>query len=173
MSDAPGAGSGAPADPIELRRRAFHVPLAITNPSTSHHPDVLGVVADLPATAGHVTVVALCDGTAQLLREPPEPSITGPSTFDVVMASSSLLIAAQIDLDLVPLHEDRTSPPPGALLIHVRTTSGERSTDVDAADVRTDTEHPLHRVIERVLALDDALERSTVDPDAEEEARYR
>lgn len=173
MSDRPPVGSASSADPVGLRRRAFEVPLEIEHPSTSHHPDVLGVVADIPRDGGTATVVALCDGTSQLLCAPPERSITGPSTFDVVMASSSLLTVAQIDLDLVPVHEDRTLPPTDALRLHVRTTSRERTTDIDAADVRMGTEHPLRRVVERVLALVDALERSTIDPVAEAEARYR
>jgi hypothetical protein len=116
-------------------------------PPFPDHPDVAGVVVDIPATGGSATVVALADNTTSLYTSTGGGTIGAGEHATVASATQALLIAVQRQLDGFTAVDDPALPPAGTVRFHVLTTSGRRTEDVPEDCFWGRAAHPLMPVI--------------------------
>src|SRR5262245_60819931 len=83
----------------QLRSQALDAVGAGLAPPPPEHPDVSGVVVDVPAEGGHATVVALTDGTTSLYTSTGGGTIGAGAHAHVDEATDRLLRVAQLHLD--------------------------------------------------------------------------
>jgi hypothetical protein len=96
----------------------------------SSHPNVSGVMIDIPARAGFVTLVALTDDTTSLYTSVGGGTIGAGAHASVAEATHSLLSAVEATLGKFTDEDDGELPPPGKVRIHVLSPSGGRRADV-------------------------------------------
>ena len=82
--------------------------LASTSPE---HPDVAGLVADIPAEGGFVTIVGLADGTSRMYTSIGGGVIGAGAHAAVAAANEVLLVEVQRNIGLF-MHPDEHSWPP-------------------------------------------------------------
>jgi len=144
-----GRGSSRPGEIYDgLRRTALDaVADGVLTPPFEGHPDVAGVVVDVPASGGYATLVALADATASLYTSTGGGTI-GAGTHATVAAEVEVLLGVvQHQLDDVTGPEDTSLPPRGVVRFHVLTPAGGRTADVPEDAFWGRAEHPLMPVI--------------------------
>ncbi|WCO68424.1 hypothetical protein PO878_06745 [Iamia majanohamensis] len=95
-------------------------------PPSDAHPDVLGVVIDIPRPPEVASLVTLADGTTSLYTSSGGGTIGAGGHPPVVRAGAELLVALQHDLDLFPADERVDLPPADMVQLTVLTPSGRR-----------------------------------------------
>ena len=132
------AGSG-------LRERIFDIdPSEVgLRPDGSRH--VWGVVFDQATDSGVLSLISLIDGTTSLAMGSGGGVVGGGAYELVAQASEALVYAAENDLELLVLSDERGHPRSGSTRIWALTYSGTRmaQADTDSLDERT---HPLWRL---------------------------
>lgn len=121
---------------------------------TRYHPDVSGLVVDVPAQGGWASLVAMTDGTTSLYTSVGGGTIGAGAHAPVAVATRRLLSAVQADLDGFLGWSDQELPPPGTVRLHVLSPSIPRTTDVPEAAFWGEVDHPLRPVI---VAVHDVL----------------
>lgn len=83
------------------------------------HPDVSGVVVDIPAEGGFATVVALSDNTTSMYTSTGGGTIGAGEHAEVASATQRLLVEVQRNLGLFSAQDDHELPPLGFVRFHV------------------------------------------------------
>ena len=149
-------GGQGPAAQIysDLRSMALHAAERTTIQRREDHPDVYGVVVDVPAQGGFATVVALGDNTTSFYTS------TGGGTIGaaegrptVAAATHRLLEVVQTQLGSITDNDDEGLPNPGSVRVHVLMENGLRSTDISEDAFWGKVAHPLTPVVAGVQEL--------------------
>lgn len=115
---------------LNLRAMALNaVPRGLTAPPPEH-PDVSGLVVDVPSSGGFVTFVALTDNTTSMYTSTGGGTIGAGERVPVAAANRHLLGEVQGHLLMFSDTADAHLPEPGAVRFHVLSSSGARSADV-------------------------------------------
>jgi hypothetical protein len=128
--------------------------LASTSPV---HQDVVGLIADIPAKGGFVTIVGLADGTSSMYTSVGGGVIGAGTHAAVAAATEAVLVVVQRNLGLFKNRDDRELPPEGLVRLHVLTSSASRRADVPEGAFWGREEHELMPVIATVQNLISAL----------------
>jgi hypothetical protein len=96
------------------------------------HPDVSGLVVDIPATGGFATIVALTDNTTSIYTSEGGGTLGAGGLANVASATQALLSAAQAQLGSFTRPSDSYLPPCGLVRFHVLSRSGGRCEDIPA-----------------------------------------
>jgi len=113
----------------------------------AQHPDVLGVVVDIPASAGTATLVALTDNTTSLYTSTGGGTIGAGEHAAVATATHALLASVQEHLAAFIEPDDGELPASGAVRFHVLLESDRRMIDVPEDAFWGRDTHPLVPVI--------------------------
>jgi hypothetical protein len=129
-----------------LRRMALSaVSHGLTAPGPDH-PEVSGVVVDIPMRGAFATFVALTDGTISMYMSTGGGTIGAGTHAEVSAAARGLLAAIQKDLDLFTLPVNNNFPPAG-VRFHVLSADRPRTEDLPEDVFWGRREHPLNAVI--------------------------
>jgi len=132
----------------DLRSMALHAVERVPIQRRADHPDVYGVVVDIPAQGGHATVVALGDNTTSLYTSTGGGTIgAGEGRPNVAAATHRLLEVVQAHLGSITDDDDGGLPERGSVRLHVLTKKGLRSTDIPEDAFWGRTAHPLTPVV--------------------------
>jgi hypothetical protein len=164
----PKGGGHEAARPYEgLRAMALG---AVTNGLRSpgeDHPDVSGLVVDIPAQEGFATVVALTDDTTSMYMSTGGGTIGAGGQQNVASATHALLAAAQAQLGAFTRLGDSDLPPPGQVRFHLLGPSGSRYQDVPADCFWGRSPHELTPVIAATQDVISAIRSSTPQASAD------
>jgi hypothetical protein len=146
-NDDPG-GSGKSEDVyLGLRRLALEsVANGLELPS-AEHPDVSGVVVDVPSGGSFATIVALTDDTTSMYTSTGGGTLGSGAHHQVAAATHRLLSAVQAQLEAFTSVDRGELPPPGSVRFHVLTATGSRFEDVPEDCFWGRSPHPLLPVI--------------------------
>ena len=128
--------------------------LASTSPE---HPDVAGLVVDIPAKGGFVTIVGLADGASSMYTSVGGGIIGAGTQAAVAAATEAALVEVQRNLGLFKNRDDHALPPEGLVRLHVLTSSASRRVDVPEGAFWGREGHELTPVISTVQNLISAL----------------
>lgn len=101
---------------------------------TPGHPNVAGVVVDIPGDGGWATIVAMTDGTTSLYTSAGGGLIGAGEHEAVAIANTELLDTAQQELDGLALGDDTGHPPADLVRIFILTAAGAGTVDVPSPD---------------------------------------
>ena len=133
--------------------------LVATSPE---HGDVAGIIVDIPAKGGFVTIVGLADGTASMYTSVGGGMLGAGAHATVMAAVEQALAEAQRNIGLFESPDDHGLPPAGSVRFHVLTSPEGRCADVPADAFWGREAHRLMPVITTVQHLITAL--SAVSP---------
>jgi hypothetical protein len=94
------------------------------------HPNVMGLVVDIPAERGFATVVALADNTTSMYTSVGGGTVGAGQHTAVADATQALLRTVEAHLSLFPSEDDASFPGPGQVRFHVLGLSGRRRAEV-------------------------------------------
>jgi hypothetical protein len=137
---------------------------AVTNglqSPSSDHPDVSGLVVDIPAQRGFVTVVALTDNTTSMYTSVGGGTLGAGEHENVAMATQALLAAAQAQLGTFTRSDDAGLPSPGQVRFHLLSPSGGRFEDVPEDSFWGRVPHDLMPVIAATQSVISAISSSS------------
>ncbi len=137
---------------IELRASALDAGPTV-GPPPADHPDVLGVLVDIPHGEAFATVVALADGTTSMYTSSGGGVIGGGQHIEIVQAARTVLRAVQANLVLFPADRDRGLPPVGFVRFTVIGPGGQRIAHVPEAAFWGQEPSPVADLIDPVQAL--------------------
>jgi hypothetical protein len=138
----------------DLRAMALRAADSGALPSASaEHPDVSGVVVDIPASGGTATIVALTDNTTSLYTSTGGGTIGAGEHTNVAAATHGLLTSAQQHLDAFTSTDDGALPGSGSVRLHVLSSAGPRMVDVPEDAFWGRVDHPLMPVIAAVQGV--------------------
>jgi hypothetical protein len=126
----------------------------------AEHPDVGGVVVDVPSGEDCATVVALADGTTSLYYSSGGGIIGAGDHASVAAAALALLAVVSQHLDGFEDVHDAALPPPSHVRFHVLTPSGRRSADVPEPAFWGEQDDELEPVIAAVQDVIAAVRRA-------------
>ncbi len=126
------------------------------------HPDVSGIVVDVPGEGGFATIVALTDGTTSMYTSTGGGQIGAGTHAHVANATQRLLAEVQRNLGHFNSQDDDAFPPEGLVRLHVLTPSAGRRTDVPENAFWGREDHHLMPVIALVQDVITAI--SSVSP---------
>ncbi len=116
-------------------------------PRHDDHPDVYGLVIDIPGQGGSATVVALGDNTTSMYTST-GGGILGAGERPTVAASTQrLLTVTQDHFASFTGNDDGSLPEPGTVRLHVLTSQAPRVADIPGDAFWGRTPHPLLPVI--------------------------
>jgi hypothetical protein len=131
----------------DLREMALRsVDRGVLPAPSPEHPDVSGLVVDIPSSGGTATLIALTDNTSMYTS-------TGGGTIGagehaaVAVATHALLAAAQQHLHAFTERDDGALPTSGSIRFHLLSPSGQRAVDVPEDAFWGRVGHPLMPVI--------------------------
>ena len=124
---------------------------------SSDHPDVSGVVVDVPAQGGFATFVALTDNTTSLYTSTGGGTIGAGEHRPVAEANHRLLTVVEAHLGSFTRKDDGLFPATGSVRLHVLTPSGNRDHDVSEDSFWGRAPSPLMPVIAAVQELITAI----------------
>lgn len=128
------SGSPPPAQVYEeLRTAALEVTEALIGTPPPEHPDVLGVVVDIPREGGTASVVAMADGTTSMYTSTGGGTIGAGAHESVAGATRALLATLQRLIEMFPADERLDLPTAELVQITVITPAGRRRASVPAA----------------------------------------
>lgn len=131
-------------------------------PSPEHeHPDVYGLVVDIPAEGGYVTVAALADDTTSMYTSVGGGIIGSGATDSVAHANHRLLAEVQGRLDRFAEGDDGGLPGPGIVRLHVLTAGDRLGADVPEDAFWGAEAHELTPVIAAVQDMVTAMREAT------------
>jgi hypothetical protein len=116
-------------------------------PPAPAHPNVSGVIVDIPSEGGSATLVALTDNTTSLYTSTGGGTIGAGEHAMVASATQALLESVERHLDLFVVGDDRAMPPAGSVRFHVLGVAEQRTRDVPEDSFWGRAEHPLMPVI--------------------------
>lgn len=116
----------------DLRARALGAADLRLPHRIADHPDVEGIVVDIPASDGFATLVALCDGTTSLYTSPGGGTIGAGQQVAVADATSQALVAFQRSLELLSDNSSTEHPGEDQVRLFALTPGGRRVADVKA-----------------------------------------
>jgi hypothetical protein len=125
------------------------------------HPDVSGVVVDIPAQGGFATVVALTDNTTSMYTSTGGGTIGAGEHVEVAAATHRVLSAVQAQLEAFTRKDDGDLPPAGSVRFHVLTPAGSRSEDVPEDSFWGRAPHQLMPMIVSVQELVTAIREAS------------
>jgi hypothetical protein len=132
----------------DLRERALgSVDSGVLPAPSQEHPDVSGVVVDIPSSGGTATLVALTDNTTSLYTSTGGGTIGAGEHAAVAVATQALLAAAQQHLNAFTELDDGALPASGSIRFHLLSPSGPRAVDVPEDAFWGRVGHPLMPVI--------------------------
>ncbi|HET9730879.1 MAG TPA: hypothetical protein VFR41_15715, partial [Acidimicrobiia bacterium] len=125
-------GDDSPGDVYEqLRAIALGAEGSGALPAASaEHPDVSGLVVDIPASGGTATVVAMTDNTTSLYTSTGGGIIGAGAHAAVATATQALLTSVQQQFDAFTTGDDGSLPAGGSVRFHVLSERGPRMVDV-------------------------------------------
>jgi hypothetical protein len=116
-------------------------------PRHDDHPDVYGLVIDMPGQGGYASVVALGDNTTSMYTST-GGGIIGAGFRPAVAASTQrLLTVTQDHLGSFTGNGDGSLPEPGTVRLHVLTGQASRVADIPADAFWGRSPHPLRPLI--------------------------
>src|SRR5665213_4024849 len=123
-----------PASPEEMYRdlRSMALEAAVSGVIPVHrdHPEVFGLVADIPAQGGYATIVALGDNSTSMYTSTGGGTIGAGERPAVAASTQQLLAVVQAHLDAFASADDGTLPEQGWVRLHVLTDQMPRRADV-------------------------------------------
>ena len=143
----------------DLRQVALGAVEAGLEPPPWEHPDVSGVVVDVPSDGEWMTLAALTDGTTSMYTSPGGGLLGAGTIADVAAATERLLVAAQEQLDRFSEPDDGSHPDAGLVRFHLLRPDGRVRADVPEDAFWGRAEHPLMPVIAAVQQLVSELSR--------------
>ena len=152
------SSTDAPNDVYDdLRTMALDAATRGVVSTSPDHPDVLGLVVDIPAKGGFVTIVGLADSTASMYTSVGGGIIGAGGHASVAAATQAALAEVQQNLGRFNVRDDQALPPDGLVRLHVLTSSGGRHLDLPEGAFWGREEHELMPVIAMVQNLISAL----------------
>lgn len=145
----------------DLRTMALRAVAEGLAPPSSEHPDVSGVVLDIPAQDAYATVVALTDNTTSMYTSVGGGTIGAGEHPQVAEATRRLLSVVQDHLGAFVRHDDGSLPLAGHVRYHLLTPSGNRYVDVPEDGFWGRAEHELIPVIAASQELLSAIREVT------------
>jgi hypothetical protein len=121
------------------------------------HPDVWGLVADIPMHGGFATVVALTDGTASMYTSSGGALLGAGDLPGVADAVRGVLFAAQDELEAFGGSDDGSLPPAGTVRLHLLVPAGGRVIDLAESDFWGREPHRLRPVTDAIMVLVELL----------------
>ena len=143
-----------PASPEEMYRdlRSMALEAAVSGVIPVHrdHPEVFGLVADIPAQGGYATVVALGDNSTSMHTSTDGGTIGAGERPAVAASTQQLLVVVQAHLDAFASADDGALPEQGWVRLHVLTEKVRRRVDVSEDAFWGKASDPLMPVISAV-----------------------
>jgi hypothetical protein len=121
------------------------------------HPDVSGVVVDIPSQDAFATVVGLTDNTTSMYTSTGGGTIGAGEHAAVAAATHRLLTTIQAHLESFDEEDDGSLPPAGSVRFHVLAPTGTHRKDVSEDSFWGRTSHELTPVIGATQELISAL----------------
>lgn len=121
------------------------------------HPDVSGVVVDIPSQDAFATVVGMTDNTTSMYTSTGGGTIGAGEHADVAAATQQLLATIQAHLASFAETDDGALPPAGSVRFHVLTPNGTRRLDVGEDSFWGRAPHELMPVIGATQELISAM----------------
>jgi hypothetical protein len=112
-------------------------------PRHDDHPDVYGLVIDMPGQGGYATVVALGDNTTSMYTSSGGGIIGAGEQPAVAASTQRLLTVTQDHLGSFTGNEDGSLPEPGTVRLHVLTGQAPRVADIPEDAFWGRSPHPL------------------------------
>lgn len=128
----------------------------LTQPSPEH-PDVSGLIVDIPAEGGFVTIVSLTDGTTSVYTSTGGGTVGAGAHEAVAEANERLLSVVQTHLEVFTLASDGSLPDSGHVRFHVLTPSERRYVDVSLDAFWGRADHQLTPMVASVQDLITAI----------------
>lgn len=125
------------------------------------HPDVSGIIIDIPSSGGFVSVVVLTDDTTSMYTSVGGGIIGAGAHAPVAEANRHLLAVVQAHLGLFKSRSDDSLPKPGLVRFHVLGRSMRRGADVGESVFWGQVEDPLTPVVASVQDLITALTKTS------------
>lgn len=158
----PKDGGPEAAGPYEgLRMMALSAVANGLQSPTNDHPDVSGLVVDIPAQGGFATVVALTDNTTSMYTSVGGGTIGAGGHANVASATQALLAAAQAQVRAFTKPDDPDLPPAGQVRFHLLSPAGCRFEDVPEESFWGRAPHELMPVIAATQAVISAISSSS------------
>ena len=160
------AAEGAPAaDPEEMYRSLRAMALGAVDQGLpappAEHPDVAGLVVDIPSEGGYATIVALTDDTTSLYTSTGGGTIGAGNHPQVAALTHVLLAIVQAHLAAFPDPPDDGLPSEGSVRFHVVRPDGGGGADVPVDCFWGQREHDLMPVIAAMQDILTALHQVT------------
>ena len=124
---------------------------------SSDHPDVSGVVVDIPSQGAFATVVGMTDNTTSMYTSTGGGTLGAGEHAAVAAACHQLLATIQAHVDAFGDEDDGSLPSSGSVRFHVLTPTGTRRTDVPEDSFWGRAPHPLMPVIGATQELISAM----------------
>jgi hypothetical protein len=121
------------------------------------HPDVSGLVVDIPFQGGFATIVAMTDNTTSMYTSTGGGTIGAGNHKAIATVTQKLLSVVQDNLGRFARSEDRGLPPLGLVRFHVVSPSEPRTQDVPEECFWGRTPHELIPVISATQAVVSAI----------------
>jgi len=119
-----------PSTYAELRALALGAVAKGIEPASADHPNVSGVVIDIPSGGSYATIVALTDNTTSMYTSVGGGTIGAGQHERVAAVTHALLAAVDAQLDQFTGTDDASLPPAGTVRFHVLTETGGHTKDV-------------------------------------------
>ena len=126
---------------------------------TADHPDVSGVVVDIPSQDAFATVVGLTDNATSMYTSTGGGTIGAGEHAEVAAATHKLLTTIQAHLGSFTGADDGSLPSAGSVGFHVLTPEGTRRVDVPEDSFWGRAPHELVPVIGATQELISAMRR--------------
>ena len=117
---------------------------------SGEHPDVSGMIVDIPSEGGYATVVALTDDTTSLYTSTGGGTIGAGAHANVARLTHQLLAVVQARLEDLSLGATDDLPPVDIVRFHVLSPAGGRCADVPVDCFWGRLDHELMPVIAAV-----------------------
>jgi hypothetical protein len=151
-----------PANPYDgLRDLALNAVGNGLPPPSAEHPDVSGLLVDIPAQGGFVTLVGMTDNATSMYTSVGGGTIGAGERRSVAAATQALLAAVQSNLASFAAGDDRGLPAAGFVRFHVLSPSGARHLDVPEDCYWGRAPHELMPVIAASQAVVSAIRTSS------------
>ena len=124
---------------------------------SADHPDVSGLVIDIPARGGFVTVVALTDSTTSMYTSVGVVKIGAGAHERVATANHALLSVAEASFATFTRSDEGTLPQPTLVRFHLLTPAGSIVADVPEESFWGRARHQLMPVIAATQAVITAI----------------
>jgi hypothetical protein len=111
---------------VGMRQLALEQTPSAVSAEGTDHPDVLGILVDIPSGADFLSITALADGTTSMYTSTGGGVIGAGAHESVRRATAALLRTLQAMIDQLPPSDEVTLPPADLVLVTVITPSGRR-----------------------------------------------